>query len=347
MDINEKKSLQFELWHQCNQKCVFCYNANSNTFTPTELKIKALDDAYDFLSDNKKMIPYNTVSYIGGEFFQGQLDTDEVKNKFFRLIQKTAELQISGKIREVWIMCTLTIGSQKDLYTSLDIMKKIYIQAGKPELMNQVWLVTSYDTIGRFHLPKMQENWSNNMLNLHEKYPTLNFNTCTILTQDIITKYLNGEFSFNDFMNKYHTSMFFKQPSPGGIKPIHENLSKIEQYMEAKQLMEKRLPGFFPKREDFLKFLIKFKEDCPGLYDKLFNIIYRADDLYRNFNESDDNHRMQLNHRNKHTRNELNEKEGNCLEFLTAKCGHQLNYCAYIDSDECVICDREFIQNQF
>ena len=66
-------------------------------------------------------------------------------------MHKTAELQISGKMQEVWIMCTLTIGDQKDLYTSLNILNEAYIAAGKPELMEQVWIVTSYDTIGRFH----------------------------------------------------------------------------------------------------------------------------------------------------------------------------------------------------
>ena len=344
MELNEKHSLQFELWQTCNSKCTFCYLGESNLCTPIELKLKAVNDAIAFLSDEKKIAPYNTVSYIGGEFFQGQLDTLELKDKFFDLMHKTAELQISGKMKEVWIMCTLTIGDQEDLYTSLNILNEAYISAGKPELMNQVWIVTSYDTIGRFHTQKMLDNWKYHMQYIREVYPAIHFNTCTILTQNLITKYLNDEWSFHDFMNKYHTAMFFKQPSPGAIKPSIQNGTDLELIMSAKQEMEKRLPGFFPKREDFLQFLIKFKDDCPDIWNKLFNIQYRADDLYRNFN--DDEKRMLHNHRAKDKKSEVDEDNGT-LDSKTASCGHSLNYSAYIDSDECMICDREFIASQF
>lgn len=344
MELKEKHSLQFELWQECNSRCKFCYLSTNNICTPVELKLKALNDTLAFLNDKEKIAPYNTVSYIGGEFFQGQLNTPEIKNRFFDLMHKTAELQITGKMKEVWIMSTLTIGNQEDLYTSLKILKDEYIKANKPELMGQVWIVTSYDTIGRFHTQKMLDNWDYHMRHIHELYPDIQFNTCMILTQDLITKYLNDEFSFHEYFKKYHSALFFKQPSPGGTKPTITEGTELELMMSAKQAMEKKLPGFFPKREDFLQFLIKFKNDCPELWNKLFNIQYRADDLYRNFN--DDEKRMLYNHRAKDKKSETDEDRGT-LDFKIAPCGHSLNYTAYLDSDECMICDREFIASQF
>lgn len=344
MDIHEKKCLQFELWECCNNKCKFCYLGENNKFTPVNLKIKAVEDAYNFISDAEKIAPYNTLSYLGGEFFQGQLETPELKEKFLKLMKKTAELQVSGQIKEFWLLCTLTIGDQKDLYESLDIMHNEYIKAGKPELMEQVWIVTSYDTIGRFHTQKMLDTWDYTMKNLYNKYPGIKFNTCMILTQDLITKYLEDKFSFKEYMDTYHSSIFFKQPSPGSTHIDLEGVSpwSKEGRKRAKEIMEKTLPGFFPKRETFLQFLIKFKQDCPSLYDHLFNIIYRADDLYRNMNDEEEGHRMQLNHRNKSNLVEVTEGD-NGLNQINEECGHLLNYAAYIDSDACCLCDRDLI----
>lgn len=344
MDIHEKKCLQFELWECCNNKCKFCYLGENNKFTPVNLKIKAVEDAYNFISNEEKIAPYNTLSYLGGEFFQGQLETPELKEKFLKLMKKTAELQVSGQIKEFWLLCTLTIGDQKDLYESLDIMNNEYIKASKPELMEQVWIVTSYDTIGRFHTQKMLDTWDYTMKNLYNRYPGIKFNTCMILTQDLITKYLEDKFSFNEYMNTYHSSIFFKQPSPGSTHIDLEGVSpwSKEGRKRAKEIMEKTLPGFFPKRETFLQFLIKFKQDCPSLYDHLFNIIYRADDLYRNMNDEEEGHRMQLNHRNKSNLVEVTEGD-NGLNQINEECGHLLNYAAYIDSDACCLCDRDLI----
>lgn len=345
MELNEKKSLQFELWQECNSRCTMCYLGENNLHTPNHLKLKAIQDAYDFISDPEKIKPYNTLSYIGGEFFQGQLNIPEIKENFLKLIKKTAELQISGQIKEFWLMCTLTIGNQKDLYDTLDLLKTEYVVANKTELMDQVWIVTSYDTIGRFHTQKMLENWQYHIAKLYEEYAGININTCMILTQDLITKYLNNEFSFHDYQKVYHSALFFKQPAPGATKIDNPNIlvTSKEGRRLAKQIMEKKLPGFFPKRDTFLKFLVKFKDDCPELYDHLFNVVYRADDLYRNMNDEEKDHRMQYNHRDKQTKNEIAEGDPN--QHLMNDCGHLLDYCAYLDSDECMICDRDMIKD--
>lgn len=346
MELKEKKSLQFELWEECNSKCKYCYLGENNICTPDHLKLKAIKDAYEFISDPAKIKSYNVISYIGGEFFQGQLNTPEIKSNFLKLMEKTADLQIENQIKEFWLMCTLTIGDQKDLYEILQFLNNKYIEANRPELIEQVWLVTSYDTIGRFHSEKMHENWSYHMLHIHELYPGIKFNTCMILTQDLIIKYLNNKFSFSEYQQKYNSSLFFKQPSPGATKIEDETISPLskEGRRLAKTIMEKKLPGFFPKRETFLQFLIKFKSEHPELYSHLFNIQYRADDLYRNFNDEEDGHRMQYNHRNKENISEMTEGDPD-QHLINDQCGHPLDYAAYIDSDACFICDRNLIGN--
>jgi hypothetical protein len=322
----EKKSLQFELWQECNSRCAYCYLGSENRCTPDELKIKALDSTYEKISDLEQYKEYDVLSFIGGEFFQGQLRNPVVREKFFKVMGKAHELMKAGYVRAIWMCATMTIGDQKDLYDFLDLFADIDVPVNSPD---GVWICTSYDTIGRFHSDKMLQTWEYNMFNIHKKYPKVKFNTTMILTGDLIKKFLNEEFSFTEFSNKYHTNFFFKQPAPG-----HFGCSGD---MESKKRMQKYLPNFFPERADFLKFLAKFANTNPDLFSHLFNIHFRADDLYRNFNDGE--RLMVWNHRFKDRKEETNVKDDMALNT----CGHLLQYASYIDSDKCMICDRDNI----
>lgn len=307
--------LQFELWQECNSRCKYCYLGTGNRHTNTELKLKSLQNAYNKISDLSLYPKYDTISYLGGEFFQGQLDTQEVKASFMKLMDKTAWLLEHDYIKEVWIYATMTIGDQTDLYETLD---KFNIGKGR------FWILTSYDTIGRFHNQKMFETWDYHMKNIYEKYPNFQINITSIITGDLIDKYLSGELSFKKMTETYHNAWFFKQcgiPDPFNKKTMNEYL-----------------PNFLPTRKKMIQFLIKFKnEESPVMWDKLFNIKYRADTLYRNFNDED--HQMVLNVRNKKSKVETNIEQ----EAITNKCGHLMNYATYLDCDGCVICDREMV----
>lgn len=314
------KQLQFELWEECNSHCKFCYLGKENRCTPNRLKINACKNALKMISDMSFYPEYNTLAYLGGEFFQGQLNDKDVKEAFMTLMKKTAELLNAEIVEKVWIYATLTIGDQKDLYETLKLFEN-----HKGEL----WILTSYDTIGRFHTKKMEDNWSYHMKKIHELYPEIKFNITTILSGDCIDKYLSGELSFKKMMEEYHTEFFFKQPSTGGLHPAEFN--------------EKVLPNFAPTRHKFLQFLRKFKaEESDLMWDKLFNIKYRADLLYRNGNT--DEQQMQENVRHKDSKVEvsLNFKSP---ETDTAKCGHLIAYTAYADSDGCVLCDKHMIED--
>lgn len=324
-----KKSLQFEVWQECNSLCRYCYLGDENRKTPKETKLQTLKDIYEMISDISIFKDYDNLSYIGGEFFQGQLSDPEVKAGFMKIMSKTAEYLKEGVIKSVWLACTLTIGDQKDLYEVLDLFKDIPWEMDGSS--DGLWVVTSYDTIGRFHTPQMEENWKFHMKNIHEKYPRVKFNTTMILTQDLITKFLNDEWSFTDYMEEYHSALFFKQPGAGAFGGPDRSAE------EAKQLMENKVPGFYPERKTFIKFLNKFYTTNKDLFDKLFNIKYRADDLYRNYNDLKKH--MERNIRYKDRKKETNMSG----DSFTNTCGHLMHYAAYKDSNKCMICDRDMI----
>ena len=64
--------LQYELWRECNCKCTFCTLGEDNLKTDTQLKLKSMQTAIDDIK-NMKAGEHETLGFIGGEFFQGQL----------------------------------------------------------------------------------------------------------------------------------------------------------------------------------------------------------------------------------------------------------------------------------
>ena len=310
------KQLQFEIWTQCDSKCSFCYLGKRNKLVSVDKKIKNLNIIYNKISDLNLYSTYDTLAFIGGEFFQGQLDDVKVKDNFFKLAKKVNELLENNYIKNVWYCATLTSLNQNDLYLLLDIFKKN---------IDKVWLLTSYDTLGRFHTDKMLKNWQFNMLNIKKLYPNINLNTTIILTGDFIEKYLNNEINLKLFSKTYQTSLFFKVCS----LPKGKYKTKIE--------MNKRIGNFFPNRSTFIKFLIKFKQTEESfLWDKLFNIEYRADTLFCEHN----NCFTEIN-RDKKTYMELYDTD---YDYVL-NCGHLSTYSPYLDSDACVICDKKEVEN--
>ena len=142
------KSLQFELWQECNSRCKFCYLGPENRKTEDSIKLKTLKKVYEKISDPKTFDEFDNLSYIGGEFFQGQLANPEVKELFMKIMSKTADYLREGTINSVWLCATLTLGDQKDLYEVLDLFKDI---KREEHASNGLWIISSYDTIGRFH----------------------------------------------------------------------------------------------------------------------------------------------------------------------------------------------------
>lgn len=305
------KQLQFELWQECNSKCTFCYLGRGNNLVADATKIANMNNAIQILSTSTTFEIYDTIAFIGGEFFQGQLNSQPVRDKFFELMKLTANLLNQNIIKNVWMYATLTIGNQKDLYDTLEIFKSN---------IDKFWLLTSYDTMGRFHTRKMEDNWSYHMKHIHELYPLIKFNITTIITGDLIEKYLNNQFSFKYLMKEYNSALFIKLcAGPEGMFSSKEETNKV-------------LGNFFPQRGEFIKFLTKFKkEETPELYDKLFNIKYRADTLYCEYKG-----KLEEITRDKDSVLETYDSE---IDYIM-ECGHLSIYNCYIDSDKCALCDK-------
>lgn len=312
------KILQYELWRECNCKCTFCTLGEDNEFTKDELKLQSLQTAIDEIKSLKKD-EHEVVGFIGGEFFQGQLNTPEIKDKFFELIKVTNDCLNEGKIKTIWINASLLIGKQKDFYDTLDLIDN----------KKNLWILTSFDIFGRFHTPKMLETWEYHMDKIHTEYPDVNLNTTSILTGTFVQAYLGDKIDLIKFREKYHTSVFFKNP----VKPhFYSQLSNAE--------INEKLGYFFPKRSDFLAFLKKYleKEDIAE-YDKLISTELRADEVRKNYNED-----TRRNIRFLRDTKTLHETELDGIEDVDLSCGHNDIYASYCDSDKCILCDKTLVR---
>ncbi len=320
-----RKSFQWELWQYCNSLCKFCYLGKDNRIHNKERQHKSLNDlnrALDVLDYSK----YNNISLIGGEFFQGQLNDRDTHDLFFSVIKKIFQLYLDKKIGSMWITATITIGDQKHLYELLDLAESMRIFPKEEYGASGLWICTSWDAAGRFHSKEMENNWEYHMKNIKKKYPWIKLNTTIILQQKLIDMYLNEEWSAHRFSEEFSTTLFFKQC---GIPSYESDKDRLT----AKAELQKRFP-FFPTRNSFIRFLIKFSRDDREYFDRLFNIMYRSDELHRNFWEIEHD---TVNFRQK---SESGPEENG---RSTLPCGHTDSYAAYIDGDQCCICDRNVV----
>ena len=313
------KCLQFELWRECNCHCTFCTLGKDNLYTSNDLKLASLNTTINELQSLKKD-EHEVIGFIGGEFFQGQLNTPEIKEKFFELIKLSNDLLNKDYIKNIWLNASLLIGKQEDLYNAINLIDK----------KDKLWILTSYDTLGRFHTQKMFETWEYHLKKIYNLYPEININITSILTGDFIIKYLNDEINLDAIRKKYHCSLFFKNP----VQPYKEGIEIKNQSINDK------IGYFFPKRDDFLKFLKKYlKEEGLIEYDRLISTDLRADEIRKNYNVN-----TKRNVKFLRDRTTLHESEVG-VELNDLSCGHNDIYSSYCDSDKCILCDKKLIRD--
>ena len=314
--------IQYELWRECNCKCTYCTLGIDNCLTSNELKLQSMQTAIDEMKQFKSN-EHQTVGFIGGEFFQGQLNTPEIKSKFMELITEANNLLNNNIVKDLWLNASLLIGNQDDLYEAINLIDD----------KTKLWILTSYDSIGRFHTPKMLETWQYHMKNIHNLYPEIKLNTTSILTGDFIEKYLNDNIDIKEFKATYHTNLFLKTT----VKPGH--LSHL-----SKQEINDKIGNFFPTQERFQEFLFTFyMREGAEEYHKLFSNDLRADEVRKNFN--DENKRNIKFIRDKNTLEETIDCIDEHIDNLS--CGHSTIYQCYVDSDDCCICNKQEIGELF
>ena len=301
------KSIVIELWEECNNFCEFCFIDYLNKKTSDELKLQNISNTHSILNKNESLKAFGL---IGGEFFQGQLNNTKIRTEFFKLCERIFNQINKGIIKDFWCFCTLTLGDQKDLYTLINMFDTVV----KDKEKHTFWILTSYDTKGRFTIPSKFENWDKHMLNL-QQYPFIKFNITSIMSGDFCEKYLKNKLDLKAMENKYKAKIFLKQPAQARTGLKEDLLNKC--------------PWFFPKRKIFLDFLKKLKENDKEIFDNTLNISLRADLVYSEMHGTD---HPEPEFRNKET---WNENHSRCNK----KCGHVVNYNCYSDSNACCLCD--------
>ena len=257
------KFIQYELWKDCKCGCAFCYNKGE----PSSNKLHRLNLVKEKLL-SEEIDLFDEIGFIGGEFFDGQLENLEIKNRFYELFKICSDRYKDLKLNKICICTSLIFDVKNYLLDFLEFLKEL-------NLLSITVLCTSYDTKYRFYTEERENLWKNNLIYLHEKYPTLKIHTETLLTQDFINKVLNDEFDIITFCKEYYTTIDYIEPSSG----FYYN-NKIE--------MAKKLPDFFPTKRSFIEFIKKtvFEQQSINLND-LLNPHLRANVLYYTNNNED------------------------------------------------------------
>ena len=304
------KMLQLELWRQCDLHCKFCYIGEENFKLPEEYKLKAIENTLKIIKDENTWTKYDSLGLIGGEFFQGQLDTLKLKEKFIEIIRCVESLYRSNEIDHFWITTTLTKPICEELKNTLNILNAF----------DNVWICTSYDLKGRFHTEQLKANWVNNIDYIHKNYQNIKINTTFVLTQDLLDEWNKNNEFFDNFEQTYKTSIYFKAPDIGSLDKDMNSFIK-----------RTGLTTFFPKRNDFLNFVIWIIKNKK--LDILFNREYRAECLYENLGGDS----LRIYHDRQDDR-----EEGKCMP-----CGHLEWFSHYADSNDCMLCDINRLVKEF
>lgn len=249
---NKNRFLQYALWLDCSNGCEFCCNKKQKDLN----KIDSLTDILKRL-DDQQVNQYNEIGFIGGEFFDKEIADPDVKQLFYKLFEKVAKLNKD----KIYFTTALIYDIDKLLIPFLDYLRQL-------NLLEKCLLCTSYDIKHRFHTKEKQNLWIKNVNTIHQLYPQLRIHTQIIVTQYFIDAVLNNEFSITQFQEKYKTRIDYIQPGSGF-------------YYHGKADCQKDIPGFFPTKESFIKFLIKTSFENRQLDLKTFcSMQLRSSKLY-------------------------------------------------------------------
>ena len=131
--------VQFVLWHDCKNNCKFCHNKDFGDID----KSYSLDFVLSKIADLDTFKNYNELGFIGGEFFDDQLDDNEVRRKFYILLDKVVEHLKNNVITKFYVTTAL-------MYSDHHHLKDFCDYVVENEIADKVLICTSYDSIGRF-----------------------------------------------------------------------------------------------------------------------------------------------------------------------------------------------------
>lgn len=302
--------IQFYLWWDCNNNCKFCFAKLLKKYKPTtEDRLHALNYVLKYLNNTNYIKDFDIIGLIGGEFFENQLDSEEVYQKFLEVMDKCVELIKTQTISKLFLMTHL-------IYPKSDKLDEVINKFKMANIIDNLVICTSCDPWGRFNSPERFNLWKSNLYNLREQ--GVGVHVEFILCQKLIDSVLSQEFSFS-FLDDLQISFDFLNPQGYASKDQINGDTK-------EKTLDNFGKGWLPLRSSFLKFLAYLQFHYPFKLRNLFTLDKRAQELH-----FIPQNRVQL--RDIETYNE-NKGVDNVLP-----CGHSDRFSFYEDSDKCMICD--------
>lgn len=240
--------IQFELWKDCSQGCLFCCNRGQVPVNKNQ-SCQYVLDILDSLEPNV----YDYIGLIGGEFFNGEMRFN--MHSFFLIMRRIKELNP----KKIFITTNLIYDMRDYL---VPVLKAIGAVLG---IRDKIVICTSWDYKYRFHTPEQQQLWFKNMIYLKDHFPEVELHVEMIMTQHLIDAVLNDTLDLDLFKQVLRCSLDFIEPSSG-------------LYFHDKYECQKSVPGFFPTKSSFIKFLMKERNNID--LDKLFSMELRSEELY-------------------------------------------------------------------
>lgn len=209
---------------------------------------------------------------LKGNFFEGALEQQKVKNDFCGLMKKCCDLRKEGVLKQLWITVPLSKGPQIDLYNTLDFLEASGFNSPNEDASDGLWLCTQWNPVD-FMSTKEMKNWKFQMKNIYNYYPWIKKHTDIVLTQGLCEFYLSGKYKPHEFAGNYKTSISYSIPrilNPTANAVHQDRIAKSNMDSDSK-LIERRLldlkaemskntnGNYLPKRNTFRKFLYKYE----------------------------------------------------------------------------------------
>ena len=310
------KQLQIELWPECKcTRCKFCNlvlsselrgdgtHNNPNIRLTPEQKIQYIKRGIDYL-DKADWSLYDQLFIRGGEVFNEY--SDAIVPYWIEFINKISDLIKDGTITNLFLITSLKFSKEKSL-----LQLTIYLLENNGiDISKNILIGTSWDAKYRFD-KKSEENWHSWMNWLHTK--NIKTHITSILTQAFIDEY----YAQNKFVMNIMKDGFDFIAAQGKPELLH-------------------LDGFFPKRQDCIKFLLELKNSpvYSGVFYRLLHQDYRrAESIY--FAEDEELQTRDLKDYSTILPGEMETK---------LKCGHPSEYSNYVDSEACFLCDLKVLE---
>ena len=254
-----KKFIQYAFWPNCNNHCDFCIHRGKRFLSQNE-RNEVISDIRQILASNVNEFKDSfDISFIGGDFFDNQLDSQTLIDNFYALLVECNKYYLDRRINRFMICTSLIYDIDRYLIPIIKFLKKM-------KIFDRFMICTSFDTVYRFKNEQALELWEKNILRLTNDYHVI-VHTEIILTEDFISKVMNNNFSIIDFEKKYNTKIDFIEPT-------------YCSFFKNKQKTIESIPAFFPSRKHFLSFL-KYLNDKKLLdLESFLNIKLRSQLVY-------------------------------------------------------------------